>query len=106
MYDEYSSWKDGKTYLLYECWSSDSQYLDKKFVTLEEAIDIIAKDRYNPKPKNEITEEFIEEHGADYGIFTYYSFQTWCSYLEFYEERYETSKGETIMAFGHYGYDG
>ena len=37
-------------------------------------------------------------------IYTYDNYSD--EYLEWFEDTYETKNGETIVAFGQYGYDG
>lgn len=105
MQDEYDAWKNGKLYFVSEPYGSDSEFIKNNFVTFEEAQDIIVKHEYDPKPLEEITKEFIKEHGPDYYIHTYDDYLE-DGNLEFFEGSFTTPGGETVVAFGGFGYDG
>lgn len=105
MQDKYDAWKNGKLYFVSESYGSRSEFIKKNFVTFEEAQDIIVKHEYDPKRVEEITKEFIEEHGPDYYIHSYDNYLEG-SNLEFFEGSFTTPGGETVVAFGGFGYDG
>lgn len=106
--DEYDAWVNGKVLLNDGWWSGDneSEFKDKKFVTREEAEDIIKHDKYH-EPTDELSnlsdEEFDEYcHDMDYGLYSmdrYFENE----YLEWFDEKYTTPFGETVVAFGLYG---
>ena len=108
--DEYDAWVNGKVLLNDGWWSGDneSEFKDKKFVTREEAEDIIKHDKYH-EPTDELSnlndDEFDEYcHDMDYGLYSmdrYFENE----YLEWFDEKYTTPSGETIVAFGLYGTD-
>ena len=108
--DKYDAWVNGKV-LLNNCWWSwdnESEFKDKKFVTREEAEDIIKHDKYH-EPTDELSnlsdEEFDEYcHDMEYGLYSmdrYFKNE----YLEWFDEKYTTPSGETVVAFGLYGQD-
>ena len=108
--DEYDAWVNGKVLLNDGWWSGDneSEFKDKKFVTREEAEDIIKHDKYH-EPTDELSnlndDEFDEYcHDMDYGLYSmdrYFENE----YLEWFDEKYTTPSGETVVAFGLYGTD-
>lgn len=104
--DEYEDWKAGKLYLcMMSTYETTSKFAEKLFVTLDEVKDIIAKHKYNPGDLRIIDEDFIYDQGVAYQVFTHDMYVEYTS-MEFYDAEYTTPKGETIVAFGHYGYDG
>jgi hypothetical protein len=78
--DEYSKWKNGEVY--YSRW-------EHKFIS-----------------KSEEIEREREETGTDTDYLTYEEFNDW-EYLEYeiFDNEYTTESGETVHAFGYYGYD-
>ena len=75
--DEYSKWKNGEVYY----------------------------DRYN-KTLVESNEEIEREREEDTRYLTYDEFHDW-DYIEYetFSDIYTTPSGETVHAFGYYGYD-
>ena len=106
--DEYDAWANGDVLLNDGWWGKDntSEFKDKKFVTREEAEDIIKKDKYY-EPTDELSslsdEEFDEYcYDMDYELYSmdkYFEKE----YLEWFDEKYTTPSGETVVAFGLYG---
>lgn len=106
--DEYDTWANGDVLLNDGWWGKDntSEFKDKKFVTREEAEDIIKKDKYY-EPTDELSslsdEEFDEYcYDMDYELYSmdkYFEKE----YLEWFDEKYTTPSGETVVAFGLYG---
>lgn len=109
--DEYDAWAHGKLLLNDGWWSKDneSEFKDKKFVTREEAKDIMAHNDWYMENVNEGKlkpfDELDDEALADYELYTpdYYPDEN--SSLEWFEETYTTPSGETVVAFGLYGTD-
>lgn len=65
---------------------------------------------YTKENLDKITDDEIQKYLDE--DFDYYeipiTYEEWDEYFEYekYEETYETDKGEQIVAFGYYGYDG
>ena len=104
---EYDLWQSGKVYLNKNGgYNSNSIYKDKQFVTREEAIDILTDSKYPPSENlNTLDNEDLEEYLRDEEIYTYDIYFDE-EYLETYERNYTTASGDTVVAFGKYGYDG
>ncbi len=98
MKSDYDAWKAGKVYL--------NAYGTKRFVTKEEAIDILKKYHYHPPIKDidMFDNEDWEDAFYDCEIYTYENYYNRC--LENYEENFTTPTGETVVAFGLFGRDG
>ena len=104
--DDYDRWYRGEAYLNEGWWLKDneSEYKNKKFVTRDEAIDIIKCSGGDIEYDNEYYESFdkyIAEEYEIYAIDEYFE----NDYLENFYESYTTDSGETVVAFGLYGYD-
>lgn len=104
--DDYDRWNSGEVYLNKGWWSKDneSEYKNKKFVTRDEAIDIIKCDGSNIEYDDEYYDSFDEYIAKEYNIYTideYFENE----YLESFEGSYTTDSGETVIAFGLYGQD-
>lgn len=89
----------------YKSFVNNELYIDDysgKLITQEELEEMFEK---NNKEYGEILHNSLEDFKKDEGIITY---DEWCSdedYEQYYEE-YTTPKGEEIVVFGKYGYDG
>ncbi|HHU55752.1 MAG TPA: hypothetical protein GXZ48_03565 [Acholeplasmataceae bacterium] len=95
--EDYDNWKKGK---VLKCGDD--------FITREEAIEELKKDEYFNKynPNFDFTdEESIDEALKDYEYCTYEQYFK-SDYLESFTDTYTTKNGETVIAFGKYGYDG
>lgn len=113
--DEYDDWCNGKLLLNEGWWSNDnaSEFKNKKFVTREQAEDIIRNDAdYNGEDLSKLTDEQLGNWYDDdgyihegYGIYTCYGYVLANATLEFFKEKYITQSGDGIVAFGYYGYD-
>lgn len=104
--DDYDRWARGEVYLNEGWWSKDneSEYKNKKFVTRDEAIDIIRCSGGDIEYDNEYYESFDKYIAEEYEIYTsdeYFENE----YLESFEDSYTTDSGETVIAFGLFGYD-
>ena len=107
MGDDFERFKAGELFLN-ECWGSTSQFLDKEFVTKEEAIDIIVNSRYYDCSKNSgsiasMDKENFEELCKEFEIYSYESYGSW---FEQFSDSFTTPSGERVVAFGYYGWDG
>lgn len=107
--DEYDAWANGDVLLNNGYWYNNaSEFKDKKFVTRAEAEDIIKNNKYH-EPTDELShlsdEEFNEYcYDMDYELYSmdkYFENE----YLEWFDEKYTTPSGETVVAFGLYGTD-
>lgn len=103
---DYDKWKAGEVYLNENGgWSSNSSYKEKQFVTKEEAIDILTDNKYPPeKDLTELDNENLEDIFRDEEIYTYENY--WRDYFENYSATFTTPNGDTVVAFGQFGYDG
>lgn len=107
MGDDFERFKNGETFLN-ESWGSASQFLDKEFVTKEEAIDIIVNSRYYDCSKNSdslasMDKESFEKLCKEFEIYSYESYGSW---FEQFADSFTTPSGERVVAFGYYGWDG
>lgn len=104
--DDYDRWDSGEVYLNEGWWLKDneSKYKNKKFVTRDEAIDIIKCSGGDIEYDNEYYESFDKYIAEEYEIYTIDEYFE-NDYLENFYESYTTDSGETIIAFGQYGYD-
>lgn len=104
--DDYDRWDSGEVYLNEGWWLKDneSEYKNKKFVTRDEAIDIIKCSGGDIEYDNEYYESFDKYIAEEYEIYTIDEYFE-NDYLENFYESYTTDSGETVVAFGLYGYD-
>lgn len=104
--DDYDRWDSGEVYLNEGWWLKDneSEYKNKKFVTRDEAIDIIKCSGGDIEYDNEYYESFGKYIAEEYEIYTIDEYFE-NDYLENFYESYTTDSGETVVAFGLYGYD-
>ena len=105
MESEFIAWQNGEVYLNDDAgWCSNSIYKDKKFVTKEEAIDILTKNKYKPDTDlSYMSNEDLEYYFKDSCIYTFDNYR-W-DYYESYKDKFTTPNGDTIVAFGYYGND-
>lgn len=90
--EEYDKWENGETCLI--------PYNKGRFITKNEALNILSEDEIDINKYDSIDEAF-----SDNEIYTYDSYFDDYRLDSFYEE-YMTPSGDTIVAFGKYGYDG
>lgn len=104
MKSEYDEWEKGKSYFNTNArWDGSSE-----FMTKEEAIQYLKKSSpydYSTITGGELNEDEIAEVMRDCGFYTNDDFYNDCEMETFYDE-FKTPHGETIVAFGYYGYDG
>lgn len=83
---------------------NESEYKNKKFVTRDEAINLIKYNDGDIEYDKEYYESFDEYIAKEYDIYTideYFENE----YLESFKDSYTTDSGETVIAFGLFGYD-
>ena len=97
--EQYEQWKNGEIY--WNRWGSDD------FISKEEVEKKMAENRdaYFAKYPHCSDEDFLNDFLEDEG---YYTFDDYCDKidLETFEDQFTTPSGETVIAFGYYGYDG
>ena len=103
MKSDYKRWEDENLYLFHGCtygWDFNKP-VNNTLYTREEAIEFIKNSRYYDGSSNdEIDDVYLRE-------FDFISFDDEGNeYLESFYEEFTTPSGETIVAFGEYGYDG
>lgn len=103
--DDYDRWDSGEVYLNEGWWLKDneSEYKNKKFVTRDEAMDIIKCSGGDIEYDNKYYESFDKYIAEEYEIYTIDEYFE-NDYLENFYESYTTDSGETVIAFGQYGY--
>lgn len=104
--NEYDDWKHGKLYLNEGGYCSYSIYKDKNFITKDEAIDILTDSKYPETElnENELSDDMFEDILKENCIYTYDNY--WNCYLEDFESEFTTIHGDTVIAFGQFGYNG
>lgn len=125
--DDYSKWQDGKLLYVYERYMDITEagknldfvetsgmkmmYVNKDFVTLEEAA-ILDKNYPYPEPALDSWGyynlfEFEDENEKIHyrNFLTYKEFFDIFDYFEHFEEQ-RTIDGKEVVAFGYYGHDG
>lgn len=104
---DYDKWVNGEV-MLYTGWGygypGDNCPKKNHFYTKEQVIEF-EKSGYNPQSDNmdwnsEETEDYLREREWH----TYGNYDN--DYLEWFEDIFTTPSGETVVAFGQYGYDG
>ena len=111
---DYDAWERGETYFVKYHMTSISAYADNEFVTFDEAIDIIAKSSYYSNAdivkeefRADLSKEDLDRELAEHDFLSYDLYWGWAeNYEDTFEDRYTTKNGETVVAFGYYGYDG
>ena len=101
MKSDYERWEKENLYLFNGFgWGWDSNKpITNNLYTREEAIEFVKNSRYYDAD-DEIDDEYLRE-------FDFISFDDEGSeYLEGFYEEFTTPSGETIVAFGEYGFDG
>ena len=103
--DEYTKWKNGE--MFFNRWTEELITMEKyneEIAKFKEEFEKIYCDYEwkDEKTKQEALEEWLNEDK------TYYSYEEYedAIELETYVEKYTTPKGEKIVAFGCYGYEG
>lgn len=106
MKSDYDKWSNGEGYFYT---GSGFGYPDDKkpkngcFYAREEVIEFLKVYKYRSNDVNWDDEEYVNEllRENDFIDGNYEN-----DYLEWYEEEFTTPNGETVVAFGEYGYDG
>ena len=95
---DYDRWQKGE--LLFDKWGDEFIEKSEYLKWFEEQ-----KKKYLEKYPSETEEDFEEYMEDDKKYYTYDEFWN-LEYYETFEDTYTTEKGETVVAFGYYGYDG
>ena len=101
MKNDYERWENENLYLFngYTYGWNFNKPVRNNLYTRDEAVEFVKNSRYY-SIGDEISEEYLKE-------FDFISFDDEGSdYLEGFYEEFTTPSGETIVAFGEYGYDG
>lgn len=99
MESDFNKWEAGEL-LYYDGYNE--KYRDHKFITKEEALEIIQAEA--PEATMETLDEY---YGYDYDIWPFDLYcEDRCEYLECEKETFTTPGGEKIRIMCHYGYDG
>lgn len=112
--NDYEAWKNGETYLVRYPMTSESAYADKEFVTLDQALDIIAKSKYysdaevlKEEFRADLSRKDLDIELREYDFITYDAYWDIANeYEDTFEQFYTTKSGDEIVAFGYYGYSG
>lgn len=97
---EYDGWRSGDLYINDGWWSSShSQYKNKRFLTKEEAFELVKSSSYCA-PMDEDMD--VDTYLRDYEI---YDYENWGGYHETDVNHYTTPGGEEIVAVCYYGND-
>jgi len=99
MKSDYDRWHKEHLYLYRDGWGWEfSKPVENQLYTRDEAVEFAKRNKYY-KDKEEIDDEILKDIG----------FISWDDegneYLEGFYEEFTTPSGETIVAFGEYGYD-
>lgn len=102
--EEYNAWKRGET--LFDAGNN-------RFISREECIAHIAKDPdsgYKPGFENYVDDRklqrILDDYDEDADLMTYDGFWARNDMEYTFDDSYTTKSGETVVAFGYYGYDG
>lgn len=103
MKNEYDDWYDGKLYLNDGWWGDNvSQYTKKKFVTKEEAIDLILHSKYYSNENYDAMNSYeFDEFLKEFEIYTFENYND--DEYEWFATEYNTPNGESVVSFGYYG---
>ena len=110
MKSEFNAWEHGEVYLNDGWWISNCivDAKDKKFITKDEAIELICSLDYFDNDEDylrRLDNEEFEDVLYEYDI---YSWNTlWhraCDWYEGYTNEFTTENGDEVVAFGYYGY--
>ncbi len=103
---DYDKWQNGDMFLYKGSgWSYPDGNKPKMnhFYTREEAIEFQKLDKYCPENVNWDNKDEVDEILKEN---EFYDSDFENDYLEWYEESFTTPSGETVVAFGEYGYEG
>ena len=107
MKSDYDAWKNDEVYLNDGWWrNNSSEHVKKKFVTREEAIDIIIHNKYHSYSEswiNSMDSDDFEEFLREQEFYTRENYSG--DYYERFSSSFTTPNGEEVVAFGYYGND-
>ena len=108
MKSDYDKWENGELLLYTGCgygYLNNNYPMKNHFYTLEEAIQFEQILEYNCLKDVDLNDkEAVLEELKENDWYTYENYDN--DYLEWFEDSFTTSSGETVVAFGQYGYDG
>ena len=98
---EFEAWKNGD--YIYNSWHEklfDAKEL-REYINGNEWLEHL-REKANNLSDRELIEFVVEEEGGEWQ-----SYEDWCnSSLEGYHDEFTTPSGETVVAFGEFGFDG
>ena len=104
---DYDRWANGEL-LLYTGWgygyTEDHQPKENHFYTKEQVIEFERSSNYPPSDDMDWNSSEAEDYLSDREWRTYDNYDN--EYLEWFEDTFTTPSGETVVAFGQYGYEG
>lgn len=104
---DYDKWANGEL-LLYTGWGygypTDHSPEENHFYTKEQVIEFERSNNYPPSDDMDWDSEESEEYLKERDWRTYENYDN--DYLEWFEDTFVTPSGETVVAFGQYGYEG
>lgn len=104
---DYDKWNNGKVFLFKGsgwCYSDDNKPKKNHFYSKDECINFMKNSKYPPGEEvdwdnYENSIEYLREN-------EFYDSDYQNDYLEWFEDEFTTPSGETVVAFGEYGYNG
>lgn len=105
MKKDYDRWKKEGLYLCTSAgygWKKEDAPQINTLYTKDEVIEFLKKNEWY-KDEDTITDEMLEDL-LNVEVFVHSDYKK--GYLESYYEEFTTPSGETVVAFGQYGYDG
>lgn len=106
MKSDYDKWINGEVYFYTGSgwhFPDNNKPVSGRLYTKNEAIDFLKVYKYCPKDVDWNDEECVDEMLRE-NDFIDSEYEN--DYLEWYKEEFTTPNGETVVAFGEYGYDG
>lgn len=103
---DYDKWENGEVYLCtnsYWGYSKDNMPKENHFYTKEQVISFVESKRNAPENMDWNNDEEVKRYLHGVGWCDYDYFWNRCEYnYETFEEKYITSNGDTVIAFGYY----
>ena len=104
---DFDRWENGEVLLFIGsgwCYPDDNAPQKNHFYTKEQAIEFEKSSKYPPADDMDWDGEEAEEYLRDNEWYTCENYDS--DYLEWFEDTFTTPSGETVVAFGQYGYEG
>ena len=106
---DYDRWKNGEVYLCTDsCWGYPENNKPKEgcFYTKEQVISFVKSGKFIPQMTDWHDDKKVREYLREYGWCDYnYFLDYYDNNYETFEDKYVTSNGDTVVAFGYYGFD-